>query len=117
MDRIMIKDLLVRCVLGLSPEERREKQDVLISVALITDLQKPGRSDRLEDAVDYRALKKDVLAAAESSSFHLVEALAERVADICLSRPGVQEVQVTVEKPGALRFARSVAVQIERSRA
>src|SRR5216684_948850 len=97
MDRILIKDLLVRCVLGLSPEERREKQDVLISVALITDLKKPGRSDRFEDAVDYRAVTKDVLAAAESSSF--------------------QRVQVTVEKPGALRFARSVAVQIERGRA
>jgi FolB domain-containing protein len=117
MDRIMIKDLLVRCVLGLSSEERREKQDVLISVALITDLEKPGRSDRFEDAVDYRAGKKDVVAAAESSSFHLVEALAERVADICLARPGVQRVQVTVEKPGALRFARSVAVEIERGRA
>jgi FolB domain-containing protein len=117
MDRITIKDLLVRCVLGLSSEERREKQDVLISVALITDLEKPGRSDRFEDAVDYRAVKKDVVAAAESSSFHLVEALAVRLADICLSHPGVQRVQVTVEKPGALRFARSVAVQIERGRA
>jgi D-erythro-7,8-dihydroneopterin triphosphate epimerase len=117
MDRILIKDLLVRCVLGLSSEERREKQDVLISVALITDLEKPGRSDRFEDAVDYRAVKKDLVAAAESSNFHLVEALAEHLADICLSRQGVQRVQVTVEKPGALRFARSVAVQIERGRA
>src|SRR5260370_3022135 len=117
MDGILIKDLLVRCVLGLSSEERRENQDVVISVELITDLKKPGRSDRFEDAVDYRAVKKDVLAAAESSSFHLVEALAEHVADICLSQPGVQRVQVTVEKPGALRFARSVAVQIERGRA
>src|SRR5712664_3826697 len=111
MDRILIKDLLVRCVLGLSSEERREKQDVLISVALMTDLEKPGRSDRLEDAVDYRAVKKAVVAAAESSNFHLVEALAECVADVCLSHPGVQRVEVTVEKPGALRFARSVAVQ------
>src|SRR5215468_906139 len=47
MDRIRIEDLLVRCVLGLSPEERREKQDVLISVALTADLEKPGRSGRL----------------------------------------------------------------------
>lgn len=116
MDRILIKDLLVRCVLGLSPEERREKQDVLISIALITDLEKPGRSDRFEDTVDYRAVKKAVLAAAESSSFQLVEALAEQVAAICLSHQRVQRVQVTVEKPGALRFARSVAVEIERGR-
>lgn len=116
MDRIFIKDLLVRCVLGLSDEERREKQDVLIDIVLFVDLAKAGRSDRFEDTVDYRALKKDVLAAAESSQFHLAEALAERLADVCLTHGSVDRVQVTVEKPGALRFARSVAVEIERGR-
>ena len=43
-DRIFIKDLLVRCVLGLSAEERREKQDVLINVVLFSDLAKAGKS-------------------------------------------------------------------------
>jgi len=116
MDRILIKDLLVRCVLGLSAEERREKQDVLIDVVLFVDLAKAGRSDRAEDTVDYRAVKKDVLAVADGSRYHLAEALAERVAEACLAYGPVQRVQVTVEKPGALRFARSVAVEIERSR-
>ena len=116
MDRILIKDLLVRCVLGLSAEERREKQDVLISVVLFVDLAKAGRSDRAEDTVDYRAVKKDVLAMAEASEYRLAEALAERVAGVCLDHAGVDRVQVTVEKPGALRFAHSVAVQIDRSR-
>ena len=115
MDRILIKDLLVRCILGLSAEERREKQDVLISVAIFTDLAKAGRSDRPEDTVDYREVKKQILAAAEGSQYHLAEALAERVADTCLAHRGIQRVQVTVEKPGALRFARSVAVEIDRN--
>lgn len=116
MDRILIKDLLVRCVLGLTAEERREKQDVLISVALFTDLTKAGRTDRSEDTVDYRAVKKDILSVVEDSQYHLAEALAERVAETCLAHLAVQRVQVTVEKPGALRFARSVAVEIDRSR-
>ena len=116
MDRILIKDLLVRCVLGLSAEERREKQDVLIDVVLFVDLAKAGRSDRAEDTVDYRAVKKDVLAVADGSQYHLAEALAERVAQACLAYGPVDRVQVTVEKPGALRFAHSVAVEIERSR-
>ena len=116
MDRILIKDLSVRCVLGLSAEERREKQDVLISVVLFVDLDKAGRSDRAEDTVDYRAVKKEVLATAEASQYHLAEALAESVAGVCLSHRGVERVQITVEKPGALRFAHSVAVEIDRSR-
>ena len=116
MDRILIKELLVRCVLGLTAEERREKQDVLISVVLFTDLAKAGRSDQAEDTVDYRAVKKEILSAVEGSQYHLAEALAERVAEACLAHGGVERVQVTVEKLGALRFARSVAVEIERSR-
>src|SRR5215475_340854 len=108
MDRIMIKQLLVRCILGVGAEERRDKQDVLISVVLYTDLTKAGRTDRPEETVDYRSVNKDILAAVDGSQYHLAEALAERVAETCLAYGAVQRVQVTVEKPGALRFAGSV---------
>ena len=116
MDRILISDLLVRCIIGVRDEERRDKQDVLINLSLSVDLRKAGTSDRLEDSVDYRALNKQILSMAESSQFLLVEALAEAVADICLEHPAVQEATVRVEKPGALRFARSVGVEIIRQR-
>src|SRR5919204_5222947 len=100
MDRVVIRELLVRCVLGVDAEERREMQDVLITVALYGDLRAAGKSDRLEDAIDYRAVKKEILAAAEGSHFRLIEALAERIAELSLARAGVQRVDVTVEKPG-----------------
>ncbi len=116
MDRIVIRDLLVRCIIGVDESERRERQDVLISLAISADLGKAGRSDRFEDTVDYRALKKRIMAMAEGSQYHLVEALAEAVAALCLEEPAVAEVQVTVEKPTALRFARSVGVEITRRR-
>ncbi len=117
MDRILIKDLLVRCVIGVHDEERRDKQDVLINLSLSVDLHKAGTSDRLEDSVDYRALNKEILSMVEHSQFHLVEALAQAVADICLEYPSIKEASVRVEKPGALRFAGSVGVEIVRRRA
>ncbi|HLP98108.1 MAG TPA: dihydroneopterin aldolase [Sideroxyarcus sp.] len=116
MDRICICDLLTRCILGINDSERREKQDVLINLAVYTDLRKAGKSDRIEDTVDYRALKKRILAMAESSGYFLEEALAEAVAEMCLDTPGVRRADVRVEKPNALRFARSVAVEITRQR-
>ena len=116
MDRILIKDLAVRCVLGINDDERREKQDVLINVVLEADLRRAGKSDDFADTVDYRAIKKEIYAMAEGSEYFLVEALAERVAEICVKRPGVASAVVTVEKPAALRFARSVAVEITRDR-
>ena len=116
MDTILIEGLAVRCIIGVGEEERREKQDVLIDIALGHDARPAGRSDRLEDAVDYRAIKRRVVALAESSQYHLVEALAERIAAICLEDPRVLEAQVTVRKPSAFRTARSAGVRITRAR-
>ena len=114
MDRIVIGDLLARCIIGIRDDERKEKQDVLINLALDVDLRKAGKSDRIEDSVDYRAINKQILSMAENSQFYLVEALAQAVADICLAHPEVIEARVRVEKPAALRFARSVGVEITR---
>jgi D-erythro-7,8-dihydroneopterin triphosphate epimerase len=114
MDRIVISDLLIRCIIGIRDEERKEKQDVLINLTLDVDLRKAGKSDRIEDSVDYRALNKQIMIMAENSQFYLVEALAQSVANICLSHPRVTEARVRVEKPAALRFARSVGVEITR---
>jgi D-erythro-7,8-dihydroneopterin triphosphate epimerase len=115
LDTIRIIDLALRYVIGLTPEERREKQDVIINLSLFTDLRKPGQSDRLADSVDYKAIKKCVIALVESSSFQLIERLAERIAEVCLEDPRVRRATVSVQKPGALRFARSVAVEVTRT--
>jgi FolB domain-containing protein len=114
MDKIIIKDMLLRCVIGVRDDERHEKQDVIINIVMWADLRTAGRSDRLEDSVDYSALKKKVVGEVEKSRYFLIEALAERIADLCLEEPKVKKVQVSVEKPGALRFARSVGVEITR---
>ena len=116
MDRILIKDLMLRCILGLSEEERREKQDVLINLILWTDLKAAAASDRIEDTVDYAALKKRIITLIDGSQYHLAETLADRIAILCLEQSAVQQVQVTLEKPTALRFAHSVGVEIIRSR-
>ncbi len=116
MDHILINDLAARCIIGVDQEERRDKQDVLINLALCADLTKAGKTDRFEDTVDYREIKKRIVVMVENSRYYLVEALAEAVSEICLSNPKVVEVKVKVEKPSALRFARTVGVEITRSR-
>ncbi len=116
LDRIVIRDIALRCIIGTYPDERREKQDVVITVTLHADLSRAGRSDDMADTVDYKAVKKAIIALVEPSGFNLIEALAESIADTCLGFDGVEQVDVTVEKPGALRFARTVAVEISRRR-
>lgn len=116
MDRILIQDLEASCIIGVNEDERHRKQNIVINLSMSTDLRKAGASDRFEDTVDYRTVKKAVLALVEGSRFFLIEALAEAIAAVCLRNEAVSAVTVRVDKPGALRFARSVAVEIERTR-
>ncbi|HEY6871296.1 MAG TPA: dihydroneopterin aldolase [Geobacteraceae bacterium] len=116
-DEILIEDLLVRTIIGLNGDERHDRQDVLVNLSLFVDTRPAGESDDIADApVNYRTLTKKVIAAAEGASFHLLERLAAEIAAVCLAEPGVERVRVSAAKPGALRFARSVAVVIERGR-
>jgi FolB domain-containing protein len=117
MDCILIEDLQARCVIGIDPRERREKQDVVISLRIWADLGRACRSDDFEQTVDYRAIENRVLAMVEQSQYRLVEALAEAVARECLADAKVRRVRVRVAKPAAPRFARAVGVEITRRRA
>lgn len=116
-DKIQIQDLLLRAIIGINDEERRNRQDVLINVTLHADTRAAGRSDDMADAVNYRTLTKRIIALVENSQFYLVEKLAAEIAALCLDDPRVERADVRVEKPGALRFARSVGVEIQRARA
>lgn len=116
MDKIYIRDLLVRCIVGIYPEERENKQDVVINIEMGCDLSAAAASDQIEDTVNYKSVKKEIMALVESSAFLLIERMAGEIASLCLACPGVRQVRVTVDKPGALRFARSVAVELFRTR-
>ena len=115
-DLIHIKDLLLRGIIGINPEERLNKQDILINITLYTDHTAAGLSDQIEDAVNYRTITKAIINLVEETQFNLVEKLAAEVNHICMQDKRVTRAVVTIEKPGALRFARSVGVTVDRAR-
>ncbi len=116
MDKTFIKDLLVRGIIGIRDWEREKIQNILINVTVFSDATRAGETDDIADCVDYSALAKKIQTHAETAARLTVEALANDLAKICLKENGVQKVIVRVEKPGAIRFAKSVGVEIERSR-
>jgi FolB domain-containing protein len=116
MDQVFITDLVARGIIGINDSEREKPQDIRINIVLFADLLKTGKSDNIQDRVNYRTVAKKVLAHAETARKFTVEALAADLARLCLDEPGVIKVRVRVEKPGAVRFAKSVGVEIERSK-
>ncbi|MCX6993828.1 MAG: dihydroneopterin aldolase [Kiritimatiellaeota bacterium] len=115
MDQIHIRQLKLSVVIGVYPCERKAPQAVIVDLALHTDLQVAGRSDRLTDTIDYAELVARIRKAAAKSRCQLLEALAEHIAGVCLREPRIAAVDVTVAKPGALSGV-DVAVTLHRSR-
>lgn len=116
-DRILVRDLLLRGVIGLNDWEREVEQDILINIELAVDARAAGESDDVAHTLNYRTLTKDVIALVESSQPFLVETLAHQIARIAIVDHGANRAIVRVEKPGALRFARSVGVEVDRTSA
>jgi FolB domain-containing protein len=116
MDQVFIADLVARGIIGISDSEREKPQEIRINIIMFADTRKAGKSDNIHDCVNYSTVAKKVIALAETARRFTVEALAADLAHLCLEESGVLKVCVRVEKPGAVRFTRSVGVEIERSK-
>ena len=107
-DRIALTGLRVRGHHGVLPVERAQGQDFLVDVLLELDLHGAAASDDVADTVHYGELAQRLAAVVAGEPVDLIETLADRLAEVCLSYPLVQRATVTVHKPDApipLEFA------------
>lgn len=113
---IRIKNLRLRTIIGTNDWEREKTQEVVINATIEFDGAAAGRSDDIDDTVNYKQISKRMIEAVESSTFFLLEALVDRLLDVALTDPRARRATVEVDKPGALRFAESVSVSDARTR-
>lgn len=116
MDKIIIKNLLVRGIIGINDWERKTRQDILVNIDIFSPISKSATSDQIDDTVNYRTITKSIINLIENTEFFLVEALATEIAKMCLTNYPIEKIMVRIEKPLAVRFAQSVGVEIVRSR-
>ena len=114
MDKIIIRDLLLRGIIGINPDERVKKQDILLNLVLYTDIRRAAETDDIADAANYKIISKRIVEYVEASEHLLVERLVTEIARLILTDYPISRVRVRVEKPGALRFAKSVGIEIDR---
>jgi dihydroneopterin aldolase len=115
--RVFVRDFEIIASVGVFEHEKRYEQRILLSADLAVRDDYDGVSDRLEDVLDYSTLVEGIALLVQREHVNLLETLAERVAQHCLTDRRVESVRVRIEKPDALPMCRSVGVAIERRRA
>jgi len=118
MTVIRVKDLSLRTFIGFKPHEKKHKQDVLIQLEVKVETSMVEHNDDyLADGFyDYRSMTKSVIKLVEESRFDLLEALTRKVLDEIMSNPLVKKARVEIEKPHALRYSRTVSVEMSSER-
>ena len=115
-DRLFLRGLEVECIIGFIDWERRIRQKVVIDLEFPADCARAATRDSIADTTDYKGIAKRVLAFVGESQFHLVETLAERIAQLVVTEFDVTWVRVRLNKQGAIRGSRDVGILIERRR-
>lgn len=114
--RVFVHQLELMASVGVYEVERRYEQRILVSVDLDVVDDYDGISDRLDDVLDYGIVIEATRRIVGERHFHLIETLAERIAEACLGDARVALVRVAIEKPDVVADCGAVGISIERSR-
>ena len=116
LDTIYLRDLRLRMLIGINPDELIHPQDVYVNMEIYTDTRKAGLSDAIEDTLNYFTLEQRIVKEMEASQFGLIEKMLQALVDIVFDFPEAQGVKVCVDKPDALKYGKAVAIEVCRWR-
>ncbi|MBI2981361.1 MAG: dihydroneopterin aldolase [Deltaproteobacteria bacterium] len=110
--KLRIKNLRFRTIIGTHDRERKVEQEIVIQIEAEIDGAKAARTDKLQDALNYKKLTDEITKLVESSQFFLIEKMAQVILALLMKNKKVIHAKVEIEKPGALDTADSVSIEL-----
>jgi len=115
MNCIQIRDLKIRCIVGVHLHERKSEQDLIIDLDLDLDFSNAAKHDSLDYTLDYTLIAERLEAFCQHEKFQLIETLAVRACDLILEDwKQVRKCRIVIKKPMALPQAAYAGVTVER---
>ena len=115
MDIIFLKDFKAKTVIGVYPWERIVPQTIQLDLEIALPNSRAGKTDKIEDALDYALIVERINEILTKKNFSLLEALAEHIAQTILTEFRSPWVKVSIAKIGIIRGVKQLGVCIERS--
>jgi len=115
VDKVFIRQLIVPALIGVHPHERTQTQSLTIDLELATDITAAAATDDLVHALNYAAVREEILNYVKQTQFQLIETLAEKLAAYLQSTFSVVWLRLSItKKPADITDAFGVGVVIER---
>lgn len=114
-DNILIEDLKIEALVGVHPWEQLVKQPLSISLEATTDFYLASKKNSLENTLNYQSICERIEQLVSEEPILLLEAIAEKIANNLSQSFKITALKLTIKKPCAIKKAKSVGVQIERS--
>ena len=108
---IIIDELNLSCIIGCMKSERHNKQPLILSLAIKYNIKKAAQTDQIENALNYADIGQKLKHKIETSSFHLLEALSEKIISELFNYDEIIQVSLFLYKPNALSFAKRVGIK------
>ena len=115
-DRIQISGLKISTIIGTLAWERQVPQTLEFDLQILTDFGQAEQTDDINDTIDYAQITEQLIDYIQRTQFRLLEALAEHTAQWLLKHHHIEQVNLTIAKPSALKQAKTVAIHITRPR-
>jgi len=114
-DRVFLQELKVETVIGAYDWERSIRQNLWLDLSLAFDCEPAGTTDDLSKALDYDALSRHIRDWAAEQSFELIETFGERLCVLIYDFCGVRDIDLRINKRGAVADCGGVGIHIRRT--
>ncbi|MGJ8515637.1 dihydroneopterin aldolase [Carnimonas bestiolae] len=114
MASILIEGLTFDAVIGVHEWEKKIYQKLRVDIEMEWDISAAAATDDLTHTIDYAAVSSRIIACANEQPLELIEAMAEKIADVVSHEFGVSKLRLTLRKPAAVPAADAVGVRIQR---
>lgn len=116
-DIVFIKNLKIDAIIGIYDHERQKKQPIILTIEMEWDNKRGAYQDDFTKVLDYEAISNDIKQFVSTSTFQLVETLAEEIAKRIILTFHTPSVMIELHKPNAISDTDSVGVRIFRKQA
>ena len=113
---VLIKDFLIKEIIGIHKHEKINKQKIIFNIVIDVNQNALPEENNISSIVDYEKITNKLEKLAKNKNYNFLESLAEDSFKEIFKDKRINSIKIKIEKPDAITNAKSVGVEVFKSR-